>query len=62
MGEHERSFNLKNGKSNYANHFSEETLHTYNDDFIVLHVSNKGAKLKALEALEINKKKGQLIF
>ena len=57
MGEHKRSFNLKDGKSNYDNHFSDETSHNYNDDFIVLHVSNKGAKLNTLEALQINKQK-----
>ena len=46
---------MKDGKSNYANNFSEETSHNYNDDFIILNVSNKDAK--ALEALEINKQK-----
>ena len=36
---------------------STETSHNYDDDFIILHALNKGAKLNAFEALKINKQK-----
>lgn len=34
-----------------------EFEHNFNDNFKILHVSNKGSKLDLLETLEINKQK-----
>ena len=55
-GEHFRSYRLDDEKSNYAVHLLDSN-HIFNDDFKLLHVSNKGAQLNALEAFETNKKK-----
>ena len=33
------------------------SYHIFDDNFEILHVSNKGLKLNALESLEINKRK-----
>ena len=54
--DHSRSFRLEDGKSEYAEHVLLEN-HIFDDNFEILHVSNKGLKLNALESLEINKRK-----
>ena len=53
---HNYSFRYNDGKSNYANHLLEKD-HSYNDNFKILHLSDKGPKLDLLETLEINKHK-----
>ena len=54
IDDHSRS--LEDGKSKYAEHILLEN-HIFDDNFEILHVSNKGLKLNALESLEINKRK-----
>ena len=56
MYDHNYSLRYQDGKSNYANHLSEND-HNFNDNFKILHVWEKGKKLDLLEALEINKRK-----
>ncbi|CAH0562875.1 unnamed protein product [Brassicogethes aeneus] len=54
--EHRRSYiNLK-VDSAYASHLITEN-HTFNNNFKILHLENKGMKLNLLESLEINKLK-----
>ena len=60
-GEHVRSYRLDDGKSNYAAHLLDFN-HIFNDVFRLLHVSNRGAQLNALEALEINKNKSMNVL
>ena len=57
IDEHTRSFRLKNGKSNFANHFFDNPNDIYTDEFKMLHTADKGLKLNALKSLEINKRK-----
>ena len=47
------SVNNKNS-SNYANHLLKSN-HTFNPNFDILHIADKGHKLNNLESLEINK-------
>lgn len=57
MTDHDRSYTKEDGISNYAAHFLEKQDHSFNLDFKILHTSNKGSKLNALETLEINRRK-----
>lgn len=52
--EHFSSFTRKKNDSNYANHLLEEN-HSFNHNYKILHIENKGLKLNLLESLEINK-------
>ena len=54
--EHKNSFLNQKNNSNYANHILNEN-HTFNDNFKILHLENKGKKLNFLESLEINRLK-----
>ena len=58
MLDHERSFIYNDGKSNYSKHILNEN-HVFNDDFNILHIASNGAKVNALESLEINKLKNK---
>ena len=56
INDRSRSYRNGDGKSKYADHILDEN-HFFDDDFKILHVTNKGVRLNALESLEINKKK-----
>ena len=60
MLDHERRFIYNDGKSkwNYSKHILNEN-HIFNDDFNILHIATKGAKLNALESLQIDKLKNK---
>ena len=52
--EHYSNFVNNKNSSNYANHLLESN-HTFNPNFDILHIADKGHKLNNLESLEINK-------
>ena len=54
MQDHFRSYFDQDDASNYANHLLEAN-HRFNNNYKVLHQEQKGEKLNALEALEIDK-------
>ena len=56
LTEHKRSFLNNKNNSTYSNHLIENQ-HTFDENFKVLHVENKGKKLNFLESLEINRLK-----
>ena len=58
MSDHERSFIYNDRKSNYSKHILNKNR-IFNDDFNILHIATKDAKLNALESLEINKLKNE---
>ena len=54
--EHKRSFINNKNNSTYSNHLLENQ-HTFDENFKILHVENKGKKLNLLESLEIKRLK-----
>ena len=46
---------MKNRKFNYANHLLDKKDHIFNGKIEILHKADKRLKLKALESMEINR-------
>lgn len=61
VNEHHASFIKNKTDSNYSNHLLE-TNHTFNFNYDILHIEDKGKKLNLLESLEINKLKNNNIL